>query len=75
MNEFNSDTSLNNKVFNSDKFTYHEGEIKLYDCICEECTYYNDGKRREKCPSELLDLIKKNEIRCPNFHSEYSFFD
>lgn len=56
-----------------DKFTYKESEFKIVDCQCELCTYYNNGRRSDMCPTYLLDKIKNNEIKCPNLNDENSF--
>lgn len=64
---------LKKELFNSDKFTYQEGEIKIVNCICELCSHFNNGKRSIECPTNLLDKIKNNEIRCPVFDEENSF--
>ncbi len=61
------------KSFNTDKFTYHEGEIQFVDCQCEFCVYYNNGLRSENCPIGLLDKIINNEIKCPNLKDLNAF--
>ena len=61
------------KSFNADKFTYHEGEIQFADCQCEFCIYYNNGLRSENCPIELLDKIINDEIKCPNIKDPNAF--
>lgn len=64
---------IKKEMFRTDKFTYQEGDIKIVDCICELCSHYNNGKRSDVCPVELLDKIIINEIRCPIFDEENSF--
>lgn len=64
---------IKQELFRADKFTYYEGDIKIVDCICELCSHYNDGKRSNECPVELLDKIIINEIRCPVYAEENSF--
>ena len=64
---------IKKELFRTDKFTYQEGDIKIVDCICELCSHYNNGKRSSVCPTDLLDKIKNNEIRCPVFDEENSF--
>lgn len=64
---------IKKELFRTDKFTYQEGNIKIVDCICELCCHYNNGKRSNECPTDLLDKIKNNEIRCPVFDEENSF--
>lgn len=64
---------IKKELFRSDRFTYHEGEIKIVDSLCELCSHYNNGKRSDECPKDLIDKIKNNEIKCPNFEDEYSF--
>lgn len=64
---------IKKELFRTDKFTYQEGDIKIVDCICELCFHYNNGKRSSVCPTDLLDKIKNNEIRCPVFDEENSF--
>lgn len=60
---------------NNDKFIYQdENELKVVESICELCINYNDGKRNEKCPKELIEKIISGEVECPNF-DEPSFFD
>lgn len=60
---------------NNDKFFYQdENELKVVESICELCINYNDGKRNEKCPKELINKIIKGKADCPNFE-EPSFFD
>lgn len=41
--------------------------------LCEICSHYNNGKRSDECPKDLLDKIKGNEMKCPNFENEHSF--
>lgn len=64
---------IKKEFFKEDKFVYHEGDIKIVDCICELCTHYNNGKRSDECPVDLLDKIKNNEIKCPIFDNAHSF--
>ena len=47
------------------KFCYEGNELRMADCQCEFCAYYNNGKRSEVCPDNLLESIIKNEILCP----------
>ena len=64
---------IKKEMFRTDKFTYYEGEIKIVDCQCELCNHYNNGKRSDVCPVELLDKIIINEISCPVSAEENSF--
>lgn len=64
---------IKQELFRADKFTYYEGDIKIVDCICELCSHYNNGKRSNECPKDLLDKIKNNEIICPFLYDENSF--
>ena len=56
-----------------DRLTNYEGEFKFLNSICEVCVNYNNGKRSDKCPLDLLDKINNNEINCPNFKKEDLF--
>lgn len=64
---------IKKEMFRTDKFTYQEGDIKIVDCQCELCNHYNNGKRSDVCPVELLDKIIINEISCPVSAEENSF--
>lgn len=64
---------LKKELFRSDRFTYQEGGIKIVNSLCELCFHYNNGKRSDECPKDLLDKILNNEIKCPNFENEHSF--
>lgn len=64
---------LKKELFRSDRFTYQEGDIKVVNSLCELCSHYNNGKRSDECPKDLLDKILNNEIKCPNFEDEHSF--
>lgn len=48
------------------KFVWQEGEIEIFDSQCNLCEYYNEGKRSDICPMDLLDDILKARIKCPN---------
>lgn len=56
------------------KFCYEEGELEIADCQCDFCMFYNDGKRNEICPTDILEKIESNEVLCPNMKGQ-SFFD
>ena len=64
---------LKKELFRSDRFTYQEGDIKVVNSLCELCSHYNNGKRSDECPKDLLDKNLNNEIKCPNFEDEHSF--
>lgn len=64
---------LKKELFRSDRFTYQEGDIKIVNSLCELCSHYNNGKRSDECPKDLLDKNLNNEIKCPNFEDEHSF--
>lgn len=64
---------LKKELFRSDRFTYQEGDIKIVNCLCELCSHYNNGKRSDECPKDLLDKVLNNEIKCPNVENEHSF--
>ena len=50
----------------NDKFIYKdENEIVISNNQCELCFHYNDGKRSNICPIELLNQIINNDILCP----------
>lgn len=64
---------LKKELFRSDRFTYQEGDIKIVNSLCELCSHYNNGKRSNECPKDLMDKIINNEIKCPKFENEHSF--
>ena len=58
------------------KFEYEkEGELTFGECQCDFCVYFNNGKRSEICPKELLEKIEKDEIKCPKLKQESIFGD
>ncbi|WP_024866379.1 hypothetical protein [Butyrivibrio sp. FCS014] len=51
----------------ADKFVYQEeGEFKVLSSQCEACAYYNNGEYSQKCPSDNLEKIRANQMKCPN---------
>ena len=56
-----------------DRLNNYKGEFKILKSICEVCANYNDGKRNNECPLNLIDKIENNEIVCPNFKKEDLF--
>ena len=51
----------------NNKFIYQsENELQTTDNQCELCLYYNNGKRNNICPKEILTDIEEGNLFCPN---------